>query len=526
MQTASVVGPWTGTLTAPLWVDGSDTGEFVGLLGLPSLLGVGESSSSPPGDVMAYAFRWTAVEQDLPGRFPTTPPPYYDINRLDYQGATSERWPIYQRAFQIANGAAYAVQPFRLFNALGRLTQGMNSPLVDGMGDPLPDIGVVRWNVNGAVNDVTTTWLARLLASNRDVAALFGRAGIANPYAPFTQPEWADIEWVEQSSPLSPVDREALAQMITDAVRSKAEGLLWYIRSGDMLAKLRTLPGAANLRLRSDWSFGGPEADGLPAKMYQREGRRVVGEYTLKITDGCPTFPTDGASTGGVCTSIPAYFRDGIAVSDYPVDIDSTGSAKPYTFAFVRPQQIPFRALIPQATTGLLVGGAVSADRLEYGAIRVDPVRAMIGTAIGEAVVQAYRSGDYRFQSLDVQRLRETLAFDHQETFYDQFAPRWVPSRGWVDDGVGTAIQILTATGVLRPAWAPAFDDGSALPDPSRALNAHAVAAVRTELGRPGTRAPEGSIGRSHFAPPFDGGSCSRCCDRWRPLRVACRAHQ
>ena len=486
VEGANVVGQWTGRLTAPLWVDGSDTGEFVGLLGIPSRLGNEEVPGGDPGDVMAYAYRWTAVEQDLPGRFPTAPPQYYDINRLDYRGATAERWPDYQRDFNIAPGAAYNVQPFRVFNRLGRLTQAINASLVDGTGNPLPGLGITRWNVNGGMNDVTTTWLARLLASNPAVQALFDKAGLPNPYTTFTQPRWADYDWVAQSSPLVPSDRAALAKMITDAVRSKAEGLLWYIRSGDMLSKLRSMPGGENLQLRSNWSFGGPESDGLPEKMYRREGRRVMGEFTLTITNGCPSFASDGVVTGGVCSSTPTYFTDGIAVSDYQVDVHGTGSLKSYSFNFVRPQQVPFRTLIPQGTTGLLVGGAISADRLEYSALRVDPTRAMIGTAIGEAAAQALRTGNYRFQQLDVTRLRKTLSFDHQETFYDQFAPRWA-SRRWIDDGVGSAIQILIADGVLRPSWAPSSSNGLAIPDPSRTLDGTSIAALRAALAQPMT---------------------------------------
>jgi hypothetical protein len=469
---------WSGTVRAPYWVDGTDTGTFIGELGLPSLLG---DSTRPavPGPVMAYAYRWTAVEGSVPGRYPRSPPPYYSINRLDYRGATTERWPSYQTSFRISNGQSYDVQPFRLFNRLGRLTGGIGEETVDDNGDRLTDSPPLEWNVNGAMNDVTTAWLAELLASNDEVAALFARNDLADPYrASNPSAAWSDIDWVQQSAPLHAPDKVILIADIRDAVRSKAEGLLWYIRSGEMLDKLHTLPGGQGLRLRANWSYAETTSSGLPEKLYTREGRRVVGDYYLTVQAACPTFVSDAARPLRTCTSSPAYFSDGVAISDFPIDIHGTGTTPSFAFALVRPQQVPFRALIPRGISNLLVGGAISADRFEYAALRVDPVRAMIGTALGEAAVQALRSRQSSFKELAVAKLRETLAFDHQESVYEQWAPRWEVGQGWRDDGIGTAMQVLSAAGLFEPAWRNDPGDGKGWVAPALLLDTETLRAL------------------------------------------------
>lgn len=476
---ADVVGGWSGTLKARYWVDGTDAGDLVAAAGLPYNMGE-QDADHPNGtnEVMSYAYRWTAVEQDVPGMFPTAPPMYYALNKPLYVSATPGRWAAYQQDFEIPDGAAYSVHPFRLFNNQGRLTGVADAPLATSSGGPTPGAPPEEWDVNAGVNDASSYSIGRMLASNPDVLTLFGRYGMPNPYAsPATSGSWSNISYVEDERTLSDADRLFLIARIQEAVKARAFGFLWYVRSGDLLQQLHKLPGAANVTVRSHWSISNQlgTPDGMPSLMYQREGRRVVGEGYETVTDICPTYAADSQRADRVCQSAPPYMSDAIAVGDYFSDIHETGTQPPQDFTLPFPHTVSFRALIPKGTTGLLVGSAISADRVTYSAFRVDPLRLMIGTAVGEAVAQAVATNNPRFQSLDVRRLRSTLADDYQPTFYTQWAPSWNSARqAWSGFEVAKAIQKLVAMGWLSHAFGPTPPDGTTILNPSIPLGGNA----------------------------------------------------
>lgn len=476
---ADVVGDWAGTLKASYWVDGTDSGDLVAAAGLPYVMG-DQDAEHPQGtnEVMSYAYRWTAVERDVPGMFPTTPPLYYELNKPLYRSATPDRWTAYQQDMQIPDGATYAVNPFRLFNNQGRLTGSATSQLATALGAPVAGAPTEKWDVNAGVNDASSYAIARMLASNSDVTALFSRYGMASPYlSPTLSGSWSNISYVEDERTLAATDRSFLVARIREAVEARAFGFLWYIRSGDFLQRLHELPGAENVTVRSHWSISNElgTADGMPMLMYQREGRRVVGEGYETIFDICPTYAVDSQRSDKVCQSAPPYMNDAIAIGDYFSDIHETGTKPPQDFTLPFPHAVSFRALIPKGTSGLLVGAAISADRVAYSALRVDPVRLMIGTALGEAVAQAAAAKNPHFQSLDVRRLRFTLADDYQSTFYTRQAPLWDSRRqAWSGFEVAKAIQKLTAMGWLSHAFVAASPDGTAILDPSIPLGGNA----------------------------------------------------
>ena len=396
----------------------------------------------------------------------------------------TERWPDYQRAFEITAGSSYLVNPFRLFNASGRISGAPTDLQVDSA-TGAPTAPGVMWNVNGAMNDASSTWIARLLASSPTVSALFASRGISNPYSGGGKPEWSNVDWVQFRAPLSLADKQFLVSAITEAVRSKALGLLWYVRSGEMLQKLRTLPGGSNLALRSDWGALGVSADGLSEVMYRREGFRATGVTRLTIGDLCPTFSTDGAS--GVCRTGQVPPRTSVAVADYAADIHATANDHSSNFALVRPYGVPVTSLIAAGYRNVLVTGAVSADRVAYAALRVDTTRLMLGTAAGEAASQAVARG-VDLSQLDIGALRAALAQrDRQASVFNEWSPRWAGGR-WRDDGVASAVQRLYAYGELRFAWASTPENGSTLVDPREPLSARSVAEVTRALTPAGRR--------------------------------------
>lgn len=456
-----VTGGFSGRVAARYWVDGSDTGELVGALKLPYRLG-SESPAAPngDGDVMAYAYRWTAIEGES-GAFPRQAPEYYALNKANFDTQLSQVWPEYMRAAAIAPGSAYAVQPLRMLNPLGRLTGSPNESEA-GLAPAGP---AQTWDVNNGLNDLETTLITEDLRTNPAVPALFARNRLPDPYLHGAfNPAWADIPFVQDQAQLAPADRAQLVALIEDAVKARALGLLYYIRSGDMLARLHQLPGAANVSLRANWSIdnqlGTP--DGFPVLMYQREGRRVLAESTETIQDLCPGQPP-APGLDYACALPPQALPDSIAIGDDPVDVRQSGLSAPTVEKLLAPYEVSFHALIPQGTTGLLVGGAVGADRLAYGALRADPLRLMIGGAIGDAIALASQRHSASFQRLNLTALRDTLADDYQPTTF----VRWAPSAGaggsWSDLELARAMQLLIDHGSLSAAQAAQLSPGLAL---------------------------------------------------------------
>ncbi len=106
-----------------------------------------------------------------------------------------------------------------------------------------------------------------------------------------------------------------------------------------------------------------------------REGRRIVGEYTLVVDD----------------LRAGKEFDDVIAVGSYPLDAHEPGDDK-HTYILPRDQlrvpgyHIPLRSLIPRGAANVLVAGRnLSADQLAMSSARVMTTCAMMGTAAGIA---------------------------------------------------------------------------------------------------------------------------------------------
>lgn len=110
----------------------------------------------------------------------------------------------------------------------------------------------------------------------------------------------------------------------------------------------------------------------LAPRLGVREVRRVLGEYVVTAND---------LKSGHV-------FDDTIAYNQFMLDIWGGGLDEQQRR--LPRGTIPYRALIPQATEGLLVAGkAISGTHLAMGSYRVQPIVASIGTAAGIAAAMA-----------------------------------------------------------------------------------------------------------------------------------------
>jgi hypothetical protein len=129
----------------------------------------------------------------------------------------------------------------------------------------------------------------------------------------------------------------------------------------------------------------------LPRQVYVREGRRILGAYTLTEQDG--NFNPDMHRT--------KVQPDSIAIAEFPFDSHGCHKYDPkhpgvregYIFIPHQPLQIPYGVLVPQKVDGLLVTVACSSSHVGYQAVRMEPVFMALGEAAGLAADVALRQG-------------------------------------------------------------------------------------------------------------------------------------
>jgi hypothetical protein len=150
-----------------------------------------------------------------------------------------------------------------------------------------------------------------------------------------------------------------------------------------------------------------------------REGRRILGEYTLTQQD----------IAGDICKDFP----DGIAVATSQIDFHSL--TKPGHGGWrqkVQPYAIPLRTLIPKGIKNLLVAGKlISGDQVAMSSYRMTPTVCAMGQAAGTAAGLAVKASLDDIRDLDVSFLREQLTRDGIEldpNKHKPFAPEVTPN--------------------------------------------------------------------------------------------------
>lgn len=136
-----------------------------------------------------------------------------------------------------------------------------------------------------------------------------------------------------------------------------------------------------------------------------RETRRIVGEYMLTEED---------VLSG-------KYFEDSIALAGRHFDLGRVKKRADGTFEYIQPShkeelkvdggfmKIPYRALIPQNTTNIIVAGrCIAADGQTLGPARIMSTCMATGEAAGTAAAMSWEQ-QCSFIDLDVQKLRTKL---------------------------------------------------------------------------------------------------------------------
>lgn len=173
---------------------------------------------------------------------------------------------------------------------------------------------------------------------------------------------------------------ESARQRIRERHRSLILGLLWFLQNDPEVPEAhRQL--AREMHLPKD-EF--TDNAGFPWQLYVREGRRLVGEYTL----------TEHDITGK--GQEPKHHRDSIAVGEFPIDSFPCRKRQPSDTLVLegylgmldyitRPYEIPYRIMIPEKVDGLIVPVAASTTHVAFSSIRMEPTWMALGQAAGVA---------------------------------------------------------------------------------------------------------------------------------------------
>lgn len=124
-----------------------------------------------------------------------------------------------------------------------------------------------------------------------------------------------------------------------------------------------------------------------------RESRRIIGEYVLTLDD-----MIEGKS-----------FEDTIALAGGIVDFHNPKKHGHSKLKFLKPNEIPYRTLLPLKVDNLLVAGRChSVTQMGVAVTRMGTTAMLMGEAAGTAAALAVKNG-CKPRELDVKQLRATL---------------------------------------------------------------------------------------------------------------------
>ncbi len=173
---------------------------------------------------------------------------------------------------------------------------------------------------------------------------------------------------------------EAARERICQRHRSLVLGLLWFLQNDPEVPE-------AHRKLANEMHLPKDEFTDnahFPWQLYVREGRRLVGEYTLTQHD------ITGKGQG------PKHHTDSIAVGEFPIDSFPCRKRQPGDTLVLegylgmldyitRPYEIPYRIMIPEKIDGLIVPVAASTTHVAFSSIRMEPTWMCLGQAAGIA---------------------------------------------------------------------------------------------------------------------------------------------
>lgn len=196
---------------------------------------------------------------------------------------------------------------------------------------------------------------------------------------------------------------DATRVRISERHRNLTLGLLWFLQNDPEIPEdHRALANEMHLP-KDEFTDNGH----FPFQLYVREGRRLIGEYTL----------TEHDITGR--GQEPVRHADAIAVGEFPIDSFPCRKRQPGDTIVLegylgmldhitRPYEIPYRIMVPKTVDGLIVPVAASTTHVAFSSIRMEPTWMALGQAAGAAAHLAIKRG-VPLRKVPVEELRAML---------------------------------------------------------------------------------------------------------------------
>ena len=203
---------------------------------------------------------------------------------------------------------------------------------------------------------------------------------------------------------------DATREEIRRRHRNLTLGLLWFLQNDPEVPEShRALANELHLA-KDEFTDNGH----FPFQLYVREGRRLVGEYTLTEHD------ITGEANATDERLRPRRHVDSIAVGEFPIDSFPCRKRQPDDAIVLegylgmldhitRPYEIPYRIMIPEKINGLIVPVAASTTHVAYSSIRMEPTWMALGQAAGTAAHLAVEA-TVPPRSVPIARLQRLLA--------------------------------------------------------------------------------------------------------------------
>lgn len=171
-------------------------------------------------------------------------------------------------------------------------------------------------------------------------------------------------------------------ERITMNLRNLSLGLLWFLQHDAEVPDNAHATALKYQPCKDEFA----DYDHFPFQLYVREGRRLVGEFTLierNITE----------QPGLVSERM---HDDAIAVGEFPIDSFPTHKRQPgdkvvlegylgMLGKITKPYQIPYRIMVPKKINGLLAPVPASTTHVAFSSVRLEPTWMGLGQAAGVA---------------------------------------------------------------------------------------------------------------------------------------------
>lgn len=207
-------------------------------------------------------------------------------------------------------------------------------------------------------------------------------------------------EWPEAS--------QSKRDSIREVARFKAESYFYLLSQDENVPR----------SIRDDMNQWGYPKDEFtdnnhfPPWLYVREGRRMIGQYVFTQHDASSDSGSVRAPAHATAIAVGDFF-----FSSHGTHLDEEGNKMGHIGEPTLPYQIPYGAILARKTKNLLVPVALSASRVGFASIRMEPTWMALGEAAGAAAVESLTQNKHP-EDINVIPLQQRLYDAGAITFY------------------------------------------------------------------------------------------------------------